>query len=196
MWYQDEHNLVAEAPSIIRFEPECNPDGYSDVLGYAAPSTGLQGEQVIEVCVRLDEDHDSALVDDEFRWLLAHEYFHVLQANAAWEYEDYELSFGSSGQCGLHMVEGSAEYFGQNYAWGQLRELGLLSDLVSRLDWQRYHYYEDGARAFAALVRLHGKAALTFWESDEERCADEFLTRFDVSPAKWEESWRKISSRR
>ncbi len=66
------------------------------------------------------------------------------------------MSFGRSGQCGLHMVEGSAECFGQNYASGQLRERGLLSDLVSQPDWQRYHYYEDGARASATLERLHG----------------------------------------
>ncbi len=195
-WYQAEFGLVAEVPSIISFEPECNPDGYSEVLGYATPGTGPQGEQVIEVCVRLDEDRDEALAEGEFRWLLAHEYFHVLQANATWEYEDYELSFGSSGQCGLHMVEGSAEFFGQHYAWGELRSRDLLSDFVARLDYQRYYIYEDGAQAFAALVRLHGQSAVTFWESDEERCADEFLTRFDVSPSKWEESWREILSRR
>ena len=195
LWYKREFGLVSEVPSIISFEPECDPDGYSEVLGYATPGTGPQGEQAMLVCVRLDEDRDAALADDEFRWLLAHEYFHVLQANAAWEYEDYELSFGSEGQCGLHMIEGSAEYFGQNYAWGKLRERDLLSDFASLLDWQRYYYYEDGAQAFAALVRMHGQAALTFWESEEERCADEFLTRFDVSPAKWEEDWREIASR-
>ena len=195
LWYQQQFGLTAKVPSIIRFEPECNPDGYSEVLGYAKPGTGPQGGQAMLVCVRLDEDRDAALADDEFRWLLAHEYFHVLQANAAWEYEDYELSFGAEGQCGLHMIEGSAEYFGQNYAWGKLRERDLLSDFASLLDWQRYHYYEDGAQAFAALARMHGQAALTFWESDEERCADEFLTIFDASPAKWEEDWREIASR-
>ncbi len=195
LWYQNEIGLVAEVPSIISFEPECNPDGYSEVLGYATPGIGPSGEQVILVCVRLDEDRDAALQEGEFRWLLAHEYFHVLQANAEWEYEDYELSYGGPGRCGLHMVEGSAEFFGQHYAWGQLRSRDLLSDLVSRLDWQRYHIYEDGAQALAALVRLHGRSAVTFWESDEARCADEFLTRFDVSPSKWEESWREISQR-
>lgn len=95
-------------PSIISFEPECKPNDYTEALGYATPGIGPQGEQVILVCLRLDEDREVALQEEEFRWLLAHEYFHVLQANAAWEYEDYELSYNATGQCGLHMVEGTA----------------------------------------------------------------------------------------
>lgn len=66
---------------------------------------------------------------------------------------------------------------------------------MSRLDWQYYHIYEDGAQALAVLVRLHGRSAVTFWQSDEERCADEFLTRFDVSPSMREDSWREIAGR-
>lgn len=103
---------------------------------------------------------------------MAHECFHVLQANAAWEYDEYKLSDSAPGQCGLQMIEGAAEYFGQHYAWGQLRSRDLLSNLLSRLDWHRNHTYDDRAQAFAVPIRLHGRSAVTFWQSDGERCAD------------------------
>ena len=187
-WFRNEHGLTPALASVIRFEPECSDAGF-EALGYTRPVVGPQGETTIEVCVRLEEDRDAALLDDEFRWLLAHEFFHVLQGNAAWDIEHRDLVYGIEGQCGRQMIEGSAEYFGQMYAWGKLQDQDQLSELVSTLDWQRHYYYDIGARAFAALVRLHGQQAITFWESDSERCADEFLARFDVTPARWEADW-------
>lgn len=187
-WYADIYGLAPELDSVIRFEPECSHGGF-EALGFARPVVGPQGETTIEICVRLEEDRDAALREDEFRWLLAHEFFHVLQGNAAWDIEHRDLAYGIEGQCGRQMIEGSAEYFGQMYAWGRLRERDLLSGLVSTLDYERHYYYDLGARAFAALVRAHGQRAITFWESDSERCADEFLARFDVTPARWEADW-------
>lgn len=198
-WYEHEYGLTAELPSVIRFEPQCNPTTYLDVLGYATPGKGPQGEDVIDVCVRLDEDNDAVLETEQFRWLIAHEYFHVLQANANWAYEDFELTFGSVGACGRHLVEGSAEYFSQIYTWGELREAGLLDnffDLFLEIDWERQYYYDDGAKAFAALIRWKGAdKAVRFWESDESRCSDAFLSAFDVTPAKYEADWKELTKR-
>ena len=198
-WYEREYGLTADFPSMIRLEPQCSPTAYLDVLGYAMPGKGPQGEEVIEVCVRLDEDNDAVLETDQFRWLVAHEYFHVLQANAAWAFEDYELSFGNTGACGKHLVEGAAEYFAQLYAWGELKEGGLLDDFLSLFrdfDYERRYYYDEGAKAFAALIRWKGQEKATrYWESNESRCSDAFLSAFDVTPAKYEADWRELTQR-
>ena len=198
-WYEHEHGLTADFPSMIRLEPQCSPTAYLDVLGYATPGKGPLGEEVIEVCVRLDEDNDAVLETDQFRWLVAHEYFHVLQANAGWVFEDFELSFAGTGACGKHLVEGAAEYFAQLYTWGELRDGGILDDLLSLfrdIDYERQYYYEEGAKAFAALIRWKGQTEATrFWESDESRCSDAFLTAFDVTPAKYEADWRELTQR-
>ena len=198
-WYEREYGLRAEFPSVIQFEPQCTPTRYDDVLGYATPGKGPEGEDVIDVCVRLDEDNDGVLETEEFRWLIAHEYFHVLQANANWAFEDYELTFGSQGQCGRQLVEGAAEYFGQFYAWGELQDAGIFDDffaLFGDIDWERQYYYDEGAKAFAALIRWKGSdKAVRFWESDESRCSDAFLSAFDVTPAKYEADWRELIQR-
>ena len=181
-WYENRHGLKAEISSTILIEPECITAWQGGVLGYAKPITDGQKVTTIEVCVRLDADDPVELASPEFRWLLAHEYFHVLQANAGWALE---------GGCGRFFSEGSAEYFGQMYGFGKLADdslLDLLTTLLT-LDVERWYYYDVGARAFAALVRAHGRQAITFWESEEERCADEFLARFDITPARWEEDW-------
>ena len=197
-WYEHEYNLVAETPSEISVEPQCNPTAYSEALGFARRIIDDAGHSLVEVCVRLDEDNDAAIESEEFKWLLAHEYFHVLQANAGWAFEEPGSIFGSQGECGRHLTEGSAEYFGQLYAWGELQGGGILDTLASLFagDVERWYYYDDGARAFNALVewQAHDRAT-RFWESDEVRCADAFLSAFDVAPGKFETDWQELTAR-
>ena len=197
-WYRQEFDLVAETPSVIAIEPQCNPTAYSEALGFARRITDDAGHSLVEVCVRLDEDNDAAIESEEFKWLLAHEYFHVLQANAGWAFEEPGSIFGSQGECGRHLTEGSAEYFGQLYAWGELQGGGILDTLATLFagDVERWYYYDDGARAFNALVewQAHDRAT-RFWESDEVRCADAFLSAFDVAPGKFETDWQELTAR-
>ncbi len=197
-WYRREHDLVAETRSEISIEPECKALFFGEVLGFARRATAPDGSELIEVCVRLDEDRNTAIESQEFKWLLAHEYFHVLQANAGWAFEDVDSLLDGSGECGRFLTEGSAEWFGQMYAWGELQGGGLLDTLESLLsgDTERWYYYEEGARAFEALIGWKGlQRATQFWESDEARCADAFLAEFDVVPGKYESDWRELTSR-
>ena len=197
-WYRREHGLVAEASSEISIEPECKALFVGEVLGFARRATAPGGSELIEVCVRLDEDRNSAIESQDFKWLLAHEYFHVLQANAGWAFEDVDSLLDGSDECGRFLTEGSAEWFGQMYAWGKLQGGGLLDTLESLLsgDTERWYYYEEGARAFDALVQWKGlQRATRFWESDESRCADAFLAEFDLAPGKYETDWRELTTR-
>ena len=197
-WYKQKHDLVAKTPSEISVEPQCDAPLFGEVLGFARRITEEDGSALIEVCVRLDEDNNAAIESEEFKWLLAHEYFHVLQANAGWAFEDADSLFTASGECGRHLTEGSAEYFGQLYAWGELQGGGIL-DALSALfggDVERWYYYDDGAQAFDALVKWKGRERATrFWESEETRCSDAFLSAFDVAPGKFETDWRDLTAR-
>lgn len=197
-WYRREHGLVAETRSEISIEPECKALFFGEVLGFARRATAPDGSELIEVCVRLDEDRNTAIESQEFKWLVAHEYFHVLQANAGWAFEDVDSLLEGSGECGRFLTEGSAEWFGQMYAWGELQGGGLFDTLESLLsgDTERWYYYEEGARAFDALLHWSAaRSAAHFWESDEARCADAFLAEFDVAPGKYESDWRELTSR-
>ncbi len=197
-WYKQDYGLEADTPSEISVEPQCNAPLFGEVLGFARRITKDDGSGLIEICVRLDEDNDEAIESEEFKWLLAHEYFHVLQANAGWAFEDVGSVFHSSGECGRHLTEGSAEYFGQLYAWGELQGGGIFDTLSALFggDAERWYYYEDGAKAFDALIEWQGHQRVThFWESDEARCADAFLSAFDVAPGKFETDWRELTAR-
>ena len=197
-WYRQQYGLVAVTQSLIAVEPQCNPNSFTEALGFARRTTDEDGASLIEVCVRLDEDSDSAIEADEFKWLLAHEFFHVLQANAGWAFEDSESIFGIQGECGRFLTEGSAEYFGQLYAWGELQGGGILDTLSALFggDAERWYYYEEGSRAFEELIQWKGhETATSFWESEEQRCSDAFLAAFDVAPGKYESDWRTLTSR-
>ncbi len=197
-WYRSEYDLIARIPSFIRFEPQCRPTRHLDVLGYSMKGVDEDGERAVHVCIRLDEDADSILATESFKWLVAHEYFHVLQANAGWAFDEGNSLSSASRECGRQLIEGSAEWFGQMYAWGELQGEGLLESLASLLagDSERRYYYDEGARAFEALIGWKGlQRAAQFWESDEARCADAFLAEFDVAPGKYESDWRELTSR-
>ena len=187
-WYETRYGLLPKLPTLIRFEPECpGPWGLGDYSGTAELTESEDGTALVDVCVRLDENSNAAVRSDEARWVLAHEYFHALQANAGWADQP-------GADCGEQLTEGSAEYFGQMYAFGKIDRVGVLDALAGFFEPSRFLAYEVGVEAFDALVKWKGEGKATrFWESDLERCADAFLMAFGVSPGKYEEDWRELT---
>ncbi len=187
-WYASTHGLKPKLPTHIRFEPECSgPWGFGEAVGTTEYIEGEDGA-ALDVCVRLDGDSSAAIQSDETRWVLAHEYFHALQANAGWADQ-------LGGDCGEQLSEGSAEYFGQMYAFGKIDRIGLGDLLDAFIEPYQFLNYEVGVEAFDALVKWKGeRKAARFWESDLDRCADAFLVAFGVSPGKYEEDWNELTS--
>lgn len=112
----------------------------------------------------------------------------MLQANAGWK-------SGYAAECGDQLIEGSAEYFGQMYAFGEINTPGLGDILDALSDPVRFYNYEVGARAFEALIGWQGEQkAVQFWELADSRCADAFLRVFGVAPgSKCEEDWENLT---
>lgn len=188
-WYSRTYGLTPKLPTHIRFEPECSDQwGLGKYAGTAERTEREDGTVIVDVCVRLDEDRSESIQSDETRWVLAHEYFHALQANAGWADQ-------LGGGCGEQLSEGSAEYFGQIYAFGKIDRIGLGDLFDAVFEPARFLNYEVGVGAFDALASWKGeKKVARFWESDLDRCADAFLVAFGVSPGKYEEDWRELTS--
>lgn len=61
-WYELECGLTAAVPSLIRFEPECKDEwGLSEYIGFARLSEHEQCGEIVDVCIRLDANDESAL---------------------------------------------------------------------------------------------------------------------------------------
>ena len=179
-WYRSVWGLEAKRRVEVRLEPTCVAPFAGEVDGYAQLEFG--GHVVI--CARLDANAPAALQESEFRDVLAHEYYHAIQYNAPWSGVD------ALAECPRFLIEGAASFFGQLYASGAVDEGGLGDVLDVLFDTDRWWHYEEGARAFEALVNRFGDAAVRFWQRDERACADAFLQAFGMSPTRWEEDWR------
>ena len=178
-WYRSVWGLEAERRVDVRLEPACVAPFAGEVDGYAQ----LEFERVV-ICVRLDTNAPAALQESEFRDVLAHEYYHAIQFNAPWS------GVNTLAECPRFLTEGAASFFGQLYASGAVDDGGLGDVLDVLFDTDRWWHYEEGARAFEALVNRFGDAAVRFWQTDERACADAFLQAFGMSPTRWEEDWR------
>ncbi len=179
-WYRNVWGLEAQRPVEVRLEPTCVAPFVGEVDGYAQ----LEFEGQVVICVRLDANAPAALQGSEFRDVLAHEYYHAIQYNAPWS------SVDALAECPRFLTEGAASFFGQLYASGAVDEVGLGDVLDVFFDTDRWWHYEEGARAFEALVNRFGDAAVRFWQRDERSCSDAFLRAFGISPTRWEEDWR------
>ena len=183
-WYRRVWELEAERPVHVQFEPTCVGPFGSEVAGYARSDP----ERVL-ICVLLNENARTALDEPEFRDTLAHEYYHAIQFNAPWFNEPWS-GLDVSPECPLFLTEGAASFFGQLYASGAVDRVGLGDVLDSILDSERWWHYEEGARAFEALINRFGDAAAQFWETNERTCSDAFLRTFGMSPTRWQDDWR------
>lgn len=179
-WYRNVWGLEAQQPVEVRLEPACVVPFVGEVDGYAQ----LEFEGQVVICVRLDANAPAALQGSEFRDVLAHEYYHAIQYNAPWS------SVDALAECPRFLTEGAASFFGQLYASSAVDEVGLGDVLDVFFDTDRWWHYEEGARAFEALVNRFGDAAVRFWQRDERSCSDAFLRAFGISPTRWEEDWR------
>lgn len=179
-WYRSVWGLEAKRRVEVRLEPTCVAPFYGEVDGYAQ----LEFEGQVVICARLDANAPAALHESEFRDVLAHEYYHAIQYNAPWS------DVGVQAECPRFLTEGAASFFGQLYASGAVDEVGLGDVLDVFFDTDRWWHYEEGARAFEALVNRFGDTAVRFWQRDEPACSDAFLRAFGMSPTRWEEDWR------
>lgn len=178
-WYRSVWGLEAKRRVEVQMEPACVAPFVGEVDGYAR----LESGQVV-ICARLDADAPATLHESDFRDVLAHEYYHAIQYNAPWSGVD------ALADCPRFLTEGAASFFGQLYASGAVDDGGLGDVLDVLFDTDRWWHYEEGARAFEALVNRFSDAAVRFWQTDEQACADAFLQAFGMSPTRWEEDWR------
>ena len=99
------------------------------------------------------------------------------------------------GECRDWLSEGSAEYFGRMYVFGEVDRVGIFDALEGILEPQQFLAYEVGAEAFDALVRWKGtKATTRFWENRASiNCSSTFLSAFNVTAGAYERDWRDLT---
>lgn len=75
------------------------------------------------------------------------------------------------------------------WSWSWLSRSYTYKCAMSNMDHGVLVLVRQSARGFASPVDKHRQQAITFWESDSARWADECLARFDATPARREVDW-------